>query len=314
MNQSAQHPLKVGITLPIGEYMMDRRTPRWRDLMAMTQRAEALGYDSVWTADHLLARFPEPQDWLDGNTTAGAWDCWSLLAALAAVTTRIEIGPLVSCTSFHNPALLAKKAATVEEISGGRLILGLGAGWLEVEYRAFGFPFDHRVSRFEEAFTIIRTLLREGQIDFEGTYYQARECELRPRGPRAAGPPIMIGSTSPRMLRLTARHAEQWNGFIPGRSRVEEVAPLRAKVDEACAEVGRDPATLERTLTISVNPTERRGSAESGTLTGSPEELAEGLRAFAREGISHLQVQLEPPTLASIEAFAPTLEVLRRTH
>ncbi len=312
MDQSAMRPLKVGIFLPFAEYMMDRQTPRWSDLLTMTQRAEALAFDSVWLGDHLLARFPKPQDWLDGHTTSGAWDCWSLLAALAAVTKRIEIGPLVSCTSFHNPALLAKKAATVEEISGGRLVLGLGAGWMEPEYHAFGYPFDHRVSRFEEAFTIIRTLLREGQIDFDGTYYQARECELRPRGPRSAGPPILIGSVSPRMLCLAARHADQWNGWIPDRSRVEEVAPLRSLVDEACEEVGRDPATLERTLTVSVNPTERRGSADTGTLTGSPEMLAEALRAFAQEGISHIQIAFQPMTLASIEAFAPTLELLDR--
>ena len=312
MNQSATRPLKVGIFLPFAEYMMDRQTPRWSDLLTMTQCAETLGFDSVWLGDHLLARFPEPQDWLDGHSTVGAWDCWSLLAALAAVTTRIEIGPLVACTSFHNPALLAKKAATVEEISGGRLILGLGAGWIESEYHAFGFPFDHRVSRFEEAFTIIRTLLRDGQIDFDGTYYQARDCELRPRGPRAAGPPILIGSVSPRMLRLAARHADQWNGWIPDRSRVEEVAPLRSMVDEACEEVGRNPATLERTVTISVNPAEQRGSADAGTLTGSPEVLAEALRAFAHEGIAHIQISFEPMTLASIEAFAPTLELLDR--
>jgi len=314
MEQSATRRPKVGIFLPFAEYMMDRQTPRWSDLLTMTQRAETLGYDSVWLGDHLLARFPEPQDWLDGHTTSGAWDCWSLLAALAAATQRIALGPLVACTSFHNPALLAKKAATVEEISGGRLVLGLGAGWIEPEYRAFGFPFDHRVSRFEEAFTIIRTLLREGQIDFDGTYYQARHCELRPLGPRAAGPPILIGSHSPRMLRLAAEHADQWNGWIPDRSRVEEVAPLRSLVDAACAEVGRDPATLERTVTISVDPIARAGDSDSGTLTGSPEILAERLRAFAREGISHIQIAFQPMTLASIEAFAPTLELLDRAE
>jgi probable F420-dependent oxidoreductase len=312
MNKPATRPLKVGIFLPFAEYMMDKQTPRWSDLLAMAQRAETLGFDSVWVGDHLLLRSDEPQEWLDGHTTSGAWDCWSLLAALAAVTKRIEIGPLVACTSFYNPALLAKKAATVEEISGGRLVLGLGAGWLEVEYRAFGFPFDHRVSRFEEAFTIIMTLLREGRIDFDGTYYQARDCELRPLGPRAAGPPILIGSHSPRMLRIAARYADQWNGWIPDRSRVAEVAPLRSLVDQACVDVGRDPATLERTVTISVNPTEQSGGADAGTLSGSSEELAEALRGFAREGVSHIQLSFEPMTLANIEAFAPTLELLDR--
>jgi probable F420-dependent oxidoreductase len=312
MDQSTLRRLKVGIYLPHAEYMMDGQTARWRDLIAMTQRAEALGFDSVWVGEHFFYQYPEPQDWLGGHARAGSWDCWSVLAAVAAVTERIELGPLVSCTSFHNPALLATKAATIEEVSGGRLILGLGAGWNEAEYHAIGSPFDHRVSRFEEAFTIIRTLLREGHIDFEGTYYQARDCELRPRGPRTAGPPILIGSSSPRMLRLAARYADQWNGWLAGRSRAEEVAPLRALVDEACNEVGRDPDTLERTVTVGINPTAGRGNADASVLAGSPELLAEALRAFAKEGISHIQIWFEPMTLASIEAFAPTLKLLGR--
>jgi probable F420-dependent oxidoreductase len=313
MGHSVTRPLKVGVVLPYAEYKMGGQTPRWNDLVTMAQRAEALGFDSLWVPDHLLFRLSATDaEEFYGHTTVGAWDCWSLLAALAAVTKRIELGPLVACTSFHSPALIAKKAATIEEISGGRLILGLGAGWNEVEYDAFGFPFDHRVSRFEEALIIIRTLLREGQINFEGTYYQAQDCELRPRGPRAAGPPLLIGSVSPRMLRLIARHADQWNGWIPDRSRVEEVAPLRALVDEACKEVGRDPATLDRTVTICVNPIEGIDHADTGILTGSPEGLAEVIRGFAHEGISHLQIAFEPLTLRNIEAFAPTLEVLDR--
>src|SRR5262245_58433570 len=181
MDHPTKRPLKIGVFLPFAEYMMGGETSRWTDLMAMTQRAEELGYDSAWLGEHLLARFPEPVEWAGGHATLGAWNCWSLLAALAAVTKRIELGPLVACTSFHNPALLAKMADTVEEISGGRLILGLGAGWHAPEYQAFGYPFDHRASRFEEAITIIHSLLRTGQIDFAGQYYQARECELRPR-------------------------------------------------------------------------------------------------------------------------------------
>ena len=312
MPETRTRPLKVGVFLPFAEYMMDKRTPRWRDLLAMAQRAEALGYDSVWLGEHLLFRFPEPQDLFGGHTTAGTWQCWSVLAALAASTERIELGPLVACTGFHNPALLAKQADTIDEISQGRFVLGLGAGWLDSDYSAFGYPYDHRVSRFEEALTIIRTLLREGRIDYEGTYYRARECELRPRGPRASGPPILIGSAGSRMLRLAARHADQWNGWIIDRSRPGEVPALRTAVDEACAEVGRDPDTLQRTLGIRVDSLGGQSREGSGTLTGPPEELAESLRAFAREGISHIQILFEPSSLASIEAFAPTLEILDR--
>ena len=168
---SAQHPFKIGIQLPETEYEV-----RWSELKAMAQLAESAGFDSLWVGDHLLYR--------DEEGTRGPWEAWSQLAALAAVTERMELGPLVAATSFHNPAMLAKKAATLDEISGGRLILGLGAGWNETEYSAYGFPYDHRVDRFAEAFTIIRTLLREGAIDFDGQFYQARDCELLPRGPR----------------------------------------------------------------------------------------------------------------------------------
>ena len=172
----------------------------------MTRAIEDLGFDSVWVGEHLLYR------WED-RPARGPWEAWTLLAAIAASTTRIELGPLVACTNFHNPALLAKQAVTIDELSGGRFVLGLGAGWNETEFRAYGYPYDHRIDRFEEAFTIIRTLLREGAIDFDGRWYQARDCELLPRGPRPAGPPLMIGSNGPRMLRATMPYADSWNSW-----------------------------------------------------------------------------------------------------
>src|SRR3712207_2979464 len=168
-------PLKVGLHLPETE-----RIAPWSDLAAMCRLAEDVGFDSIWVPDHLLYFFP-------GEEPRGPWECWSILSAVAAVTHRVEIGPLVLCTNFRNPALIAKMADTVDEISGGRLILGLGAGWHEPEYRAFGFPFDHRASRFEEGIRIIHGLLRDGRVDFSGRYYQAQECELRPRGPPRQG-------------------------------------------------------------------------------------------------------------------------------
>jgi alkanesulfonate monooxygenase SsuD/methylene tetrahydromethanopterin reductase-like flavin-dependent oxidoreductase (luciferase family) len=209
-------------------------------------------------------------------------------------------------------------ADTVDEISNGRLILGLGAGWNEAEYRAFGYPFDHRVSRFEEALKIIHGLLREGQIDFDGTYYQARECELRPRGPRAGGPPLLVGSEGPRMLRLTAQYADLWNTYFSHTKNDPAAVPaLRERVDAACRSVGRDPATLGRTAAVLVNM--GGGSVqpmaphwEVTPLEGAPEQLADGLRAFAAQGIEHVILWLEPNTLESVEAFQPALELLRR--
>src|SRR3954447_6247820 len=183
--------IRVGVQLPETE-----RVVPWPEMREMAQAIDDLGFDGLWVGEHLLYRWPERE-------SRGPWEAWSEMAALAAVTTRVTIGPLVACTGFHNPALLAKQAATVDEISGGRFVLGLGAGWNEVEFRAFGFPFDERIARFEEAFTIIRTLLQEGAIDFDGRFHQARDCELLPR-PRPGGPPLLIGSNGPRMLRIAA--------------------------------------------------------------------------------------------------------------
>ncbi|HKM73588.1 MAG TPA: LLM class flavin-dependent oxidoreductase [Stellaceae bacterium] len=181
MRSETTRPLKVGLLLSVAEGSAGER---WANLKAMARHAEAAGFDSLWIADHMSVPVSP------GEPERGRWECWSILAALAAVTERVELGTLVTCTSFRNPALLAKMADTVEEISDGRLILGLGAGYYEPEYRAFGFPFDHRVGRFEEALQIVYGLLRRGTIDFNGQYYQARDCELTPRGPRPGGLPF----------------------------------------------------------------------------------------------------------------------------
>ncbi|MGI9332624.1 MAG: LLM class flavin-dependent oxidoreductase, partial [Gammaproteobacteria bacterium] len=301
MSEVAKRRCKLGLILPEAENDMGGKTARWADYVAMAQLAEDMGFDSLWFVDHLLYR---------GDATTleqqGVRECWSILAGLAAITRRIELGPLVTPTSFRNPALFAKMVDTVEEISGGRIILGLGAGWHVDEYRAFDLPYDHRVSRFEEAFTIIRRLLREGAVDFEGTFYSARECELSPRGPRPKGPPLMVGSRGPRMLRITLPYVESWNAWLcSGPSSAQEVPPLRTLVDAACHDVGRDPATLERTVSIIVDQTDARQVPTSMApdtavpLSGSPADIAAGIREFADEGVSHLQMYLLPNTIES---------------
>jgi probable F420-dependent oxidoreductase len=298
--------LKVGVQLPEVE-----RIVRWPELRDMAVAAEQAGFDSVWVGDHLLYRDAS-------RPPRGPWEAWSTLAALATVTSRVELGPLVASASFHNPAMLAKKATTIDEISGGRLILGLGAGWNEAEYRAFGFPFDHRVDRFEEAVVIIRGLLREGEVDFHGRYHRARECLLLPRGPRLQGPPIMIGTVGERMLRLAATHADAWNAWFSWYgNRPEGIPALREKVDAACRDVGREPSTLERTVAALVQLGEGdvagRGDPRDTAppIRGSSEEIAGHLRALSAEGISHVQLVLDPITVESIERLAPVLEALR---
>ena len=302
-------PLKVGVQLPEVEWV-----PRWADIREMARTAEDIGLDSIWVGDHLLYRYED-------QPSRGPWEAWTQLAAIAAVTERVELGPLVAATSFHNPAMLAKKAATLDEISGGRLILGLGAGWNEAEYLAYGYPFDHRVSRFEEAFTVIRTLLHDGRCDFAGNYYRVTDAELLPRGPRLEGPPLMVGSIGERMLAITLPWVQSWNAWFTwfGNSP-EGYRPIRDQVDAACRAVGRDPATLERTVAVLVKfpgvpggPQGYSNRPAAEAISGEPAVLAAALRAFAAEGIGHIQLVLDPITADSIAALAPMLALLNRS-
>jgi alkanesulfonate monooxygenase SsuD/methylene tetrahydromethanopterin reductase-like flavin-dependent oxidoreductase (luciferase family) len=300
-------PLRIGVQLPEVEYVAS-----WADHLEMARVAEAIGLDSLWLGDHLLYDTP------DGPR--GPWECWSMLAGLAAVTSRITIGPLVACTNFHDPAIIAKKAATIDEISGGRLVLGLGAGWNEIEFRAFGIRFDHRISRFEEAFTIIRELLRDGRSDFQGRFYEVNDCPLLPRGPRSGELPLLIGSNGPRMLRITLPYVDAWNSwFTDFDNDPAKLGPLLEGVDEACRDVGRDPAEIERSVALFVAFPDAIGRGSGNPeyerfepIRGSAPELADRLREFAAAGIDEVQLVLDPITPASIEALAPVLELLDR--
>jgi alkanesulfonate monooxygenase SsuD/methylene tetrahydromethanopterin reductase-like flavin-dependent oxidoreductase (luciferase family) len=306
-------PLDVGICLPTFEEGVGvaSRTLRWPEMLTFTRRAEAVGFDSVWVPDRLLFRWEGEE-----GPAQGIWEAWSIVAALAASTERVRIGTLVLCTAFRNPALLAKMADTVDEISGGRLILGLGAGYHEPEFRAFGYPVDHRASRFEEALIVITTLLRDGEIDFAGTYVSARDCELRPRATRPGGPPVLVAARGPRMQRLAAEHADmvcQW--LVTGRSSPYAVPPIREAIDVACAQVDRKPATLRRAVSIAVVPPgEKPMPMEPGAepVVGSVEEVVDAIQSFAREGVDCLQVVLNPSTESAIEAMAPVIELLNR--
>jgi probable F420-dependent oxidoreductase len=272
----------------------------------MALRMEAAGLDSIWVYDHLLYRWP-------GKPTDGIWECFTILSALAAATQRVQIGTLVACTQFRNPALTAKMAAGLDEISGGRLILGIGAGWHKPEFDALGYPFDHRVSRFEEAVQIIAPLLREGRVDFQGTYYAARDCELLPRGPRPGGPPILIAGHGPRMLRITARYADSWNAAwyaTPAAAR-----PFIEAMRQACTETGRAAATLDLTVSVPVAFPELGGTSSRGSyLNGPPENIAEGLHAFEQLGAKHVMVEFAPYTVEALERFANGVRLYTTRH
>lgn len=312
-NGTRRRPLKVGIHLPI--------TEPWADTLAMAQRAADVGFDSLWFPDHLYMK--RDQLWITAGRPvppgvemeppAGAWETWTMLSALATAIPNVELGTLVMCTGFRNPALLAKMAATLEEVSGGRLILGVGSGDVEFEHRAFGYPFDHAVSRFEEALTIITSLLREGYCDFHGTYYDVNDLTLEPRGPRPTGPPILIGTllTGKRMLRLTTQYADLWNGFVCyGRNWPDVLPPLREAIDAACIQHGRDPATLGRTVGVRVALLGETVTGGVEPIEGTTQQIADAFREYARGGVSHVQIWLVPRSLAGIEAFAPILAEL----
>ena len=302
-------PLGVGIQLPEVE-----REVRWPELRAIARTAEQAGFDSIWFGDHLLYRYASGE-------TRGPWEAWTTLAGLAEATERVALGPLVAATAFHHPFMLAKMAATVDEISGGRLVLGIGAGWNPVEFAAIDAPFDHRISRFEEAFTIVRTLLAHGTIDFEGEFFSAREAELLPRPARSGGPEILVGSSGPRMLATTLPYVHAWNAWYADTQNAPSGVPaLREVVDAAARAAGRDPVAIERTVAVQVRMPGGTGRIMGDTaerqvvtpLEGTAQQLAEELRAYAREGIGHVQLVVDPITEASVAALAPVLELLDR--
>lgn len=296
--------VKIGLHLPENE-----RIVGWQETVGLVRAAEDGGLDSIWMPDHLLYRSTT------GETT-GPWECWSMLCAVAAITTRIELGPLVFCTGFRNPALIAKMADTLDEISGGRLILGLGAGWNEPEYHAYGFPFDHRFARFEEAFTIIRTLLRDGQIDFEGTFYTARDCELRPRGPRPDGPPLMIGSQGAKMLELALPWVQYWNGWPRWwGNEPARLATLIEHVDAIASAAKVAPRHFQHTTAVFVRLQQIDGVLghdlpEALHFTGSDEAIAQFLRDVVATGIDHIQVVLDPITVPGVERLCRIAETV----
>jgi alkanesulfonate monooxygenase SsuD/methylene tetrahydromethanopterin reductase-like flavin-dependent oxidoreductase (luciferase family) len=284
-------------------------TPRFRDIREQAIAAEDLGYASVWLPDHLLYR---PDD----APAFGFWEAWTFLSAIAAVTQRVELGTFVLCMGYRNPALVAKQADALDEVSEGRLILGLGAGWHPAEFAGLGMPFDHRGDRFEEALRIICPLLRDGHVDFQGESHSARDMELRPRGPRPAGPPILIGtsarSSGRRVRALTARYADQHNMWA---RRAEQLPGVVASMDEACLAEGRDPASLVRTVGIVVletpDPTEEGPRAPATIPLADTATWTETLRGYAAAGIAHVQVAFEPMSIGALETFAPVVAALR---
>ena len=290
--------MRIGAVVPMSLSDGPGRMPTWPQVRTFGHHAEAVGLHSLWVCDHLLSGPPEE----------GIHEGWTILAALAASTRRVELGQLVTCTSFRHPALLAKMATTADAVSGGRLILGLGAGWYDREYQAFGYPTDHRVSRFEETIGIIGPLLRGGRVTLAGTYHQVHNAVLRPPPDRPI--PLLVAAKGRRMLRLTARYADAWNTAWFGLP--DELLRRRLVDLEAALEAeGRDPATLRRTVGMEVRDPEATDPGEDlgGWFGGSVDELAWAIDAHEQLGFDDLIVQLEPKTMRSLDRLGEALEL-----
>jgi len=283
--------------VPMADSDGESGTLSWDDILRFSRHAEGIGFDSLWVCDHFLSEEP-------GGPVEGIHECWSITSALAASTKRAEIGQLVTCASFRDAGALAKTAATADSISGGRLVLGLGAGWYDREYDAFGFPKDHRVDRFEEQLQIIVPLLRRDRVTFEGTYERVRDAVLLPAPNRSI--PVLVAAKGPRMLRLTARYADAWNTAWFGAPD-DRLRNRLGDMDAALDAEGRDSSTLRRTVgVIVVDPETERGE-EGSVLRGSLDEVASALDAYEELGVDDLILLPLPMAERSLDRLADAL-------
>jgi len=292
----SKRDMSFGLMLPMREGTMGGQTPTFEGLVTMAETAREAGFEVIWVPDHFTMG--------SGDELVGSWEAWTLMVALAARVPDVQVGPMVSCAGFRNPGVVAKMAEAIDEISGGRFIVGLGAGWNETEYTQFGFPFDHRASRFEDAIRIVHPLLREGEASHDGAFFQAHDAVNRPRGPRKTGPPLLIGSNGTRVLKTVARYADAWNS--DWQSDPAKMSELIVAVDAACEEAGRSPATLIKTG-MARFAMQAGAAGDMDAVCGTVEEMARRLVAMRGLGLKHFVCGLEPRTVASVERFGEVI-------
>jgi probable F420-dependent oxidoreductase len=286
--------MKVGVMLPLGAGDgPGGGTAGWNDVRAVAEAAEQGGLDSVWIADHFLYRDAEGQ-------VFGMHDSWTLLTAVAAVTERVELGNLVLCASFRDPGLTAKMAATLDEISGGRLTLGVGAGWHDPEYETFGLPTDHRVGRFTEWLEIVARLIHGETVTYNGTYYSVQDATLDPAPPHRI--PILIAGHRPRMMKLTARWADAYNTAWYG-APTEKVEDRLQTLDNALQAANRPADAITRTVGVLVRDPDQP-STDPNPQAIQVQDLPDALAAYRKLGIDHLIVSPDPMTARTVERIA----------
>jgi alkanesulfonate monooxygenase SsuD/methylene tetrahydromethanopterin reductase-like flavin-dependent oxidoreductase (luciferase family) len=310
----ATAPVAIGLCLPTWP-LRDGSYASWAQMRRLAQSMEALGVDTLWVPDHLQRATPK-------RGTFGFWECWTILTAAAEATSRIEIGPFIACTGFRNPALLAKMAETLDEVSGGRVVLGLGSGVpaRDPSWSAFGYDGSRHVAKYGEAVEIVARLVHDGTLTFEGEHYRVEGAVIEPRGPRAGGMPVLAAGLGDRTAQVAARHADRIN---VNRAIATEADALEvmAIARRACEAVGRDPSALGVTgwgrLAIDDD-----GVAvdKPGCLVGEPAAVAATVRAVRDAGVEHLTLYVgtaEDPsplpalTDETLDRFAPFLEAIR---
>lgn len=294
---------EIGVVLPLMQFGPERATARWSDIRDMAVRAEAIGFDTIWTPDELLWR-------MEDGPPRGVWEGVAMAGAVAAVTNRAQVGTWVMSALHRNAAIIAKAAETLDEISGGRFLFGLGAGhhW-PGQANAFGLPEDHIFDRFEESLQVIVPLLRGGHADFEGTWHAARDLPQLPVGPRPNAIPILIGGNGPRGQRAAVRHADIYSCYVEERAVLEEVSPRLVSLDTICEELGRDPATIGRSVGVSVRPLSP-ANERVDVISGSAGQMADAFRSFRDGGFTRLEIMVGPGTMEALEALAPVVELV----
>jgi len=296
--------VSFGLVLPMFEQPLDGAKPTWPEIRALCERAEQLGFDTVWTADEIVWRVP---DWPGPR---GWWECLTMTGAVAAATTIVHVGTWVMSALYRNPGMVAAAAETLDEVSGGRFVLGLGAGHGGAGTTAFGYPTDRIVARYAEALEIIVPMLRGKAATFAGEFHHAEAAEAVPRGPRPGRVPLMMGGHSPRTMELAAKHADTWSAYATDSSLPEAFRSMTAALDRICEGIGRDPTTIGRSVGVFVEPGDANEAEAIGfgvAITGSTGQITDTLQQFAGVGVTRVEIVPYPNTIDTLERLAPVL-------
>ena len=296
-----------GLVLPMFERPVDGMKPTWAEIRAEVERAEELGFDTVWTADEIVWRFPEwpgPRGW---------WECLTMTGAVAAYSSTLQVGTWVMSALHHNPGMVVSAAETLDEISGGRFVLGLGAGHPGGGAKEFGYPADKTVSRYAEALEIIVPLLRGKTVTFNGEFHCADGAEVLPRGPRPGQIPLMLGGHSPRTMTLAATYADTWSAFATTSSLPGAFVTMIEQLDKICEGIGRDPASIARSVGVFVEPGDAKLAEAIGFgvgITGSTDQITETIAGFADVGVTRVEIFPYPNTIETLERLTAVLGAL----